>query len=324
AQLIDDLLDVSRIVTGKLRMEMQPASLTACAREASELVRTAAEAKHIELELHLDDTLPPVSGDPARLQQLVWNLLTNAIKFTLERGRVIVTVDAVGDRGRIQVRDTGVGIEPSFLPNVFQRFQQEDRLLTRTAGGLGLGLGIVRYVAEVHGGTVTAESEGRGKGATFTVLIPLMSESAAIGERSGDMTGSIKGVRVLVVEDDPGTREALTDMLGMVGAEVRSVASAVSAMRSFEAFRPDLLVCDIAMPDEDGYALLGRIRALGAARGGDIPALALTALAGDEDRRRAAEAGFQMHMAKPVDINRLVVALARLRTDRARSARGEQ
>ena len=324
AQLIDDLLDVSRIVTGKLRMEMQPASLTACAREASELVRTAAEAKHIELELRLDDTLPPVSGDPARLQQLVWNLLTNAIKFTLERGRVIVTVDAVGDRGRIQVRDTGVGIEPSFLPNVFQRFQQEDRLLTRTAGGLGLGLGIVRYVAEAHGGTVTAESDGRGKGATFTVLIPLMSEHAATGERQGDTTGPIKGVRVLVVEDDPGTREALTDMLGMVGAEVRSVASAVSAMRSFEAFRPDLLVCDIAMPDEDGYALLGRIRALGAARGGDIPALALTALAGDEDRRRATEAGFQMHMAKPVDINRLVVALARLRTDRARSARGEQ
>jgi len=317
AQLIDDLLDISRIVTGKLRMEQQSVRLASIVRAAVEVVGPSAERKHLEIDLHLDETLPPVSGDPARLQQVVLNLLTNAVKFTPEHGRVIVTVDLAGDQGRIRVRDTGAGIEPSFLPQVFKRFSQEDRAHTRSYGGLGLGLGIVRYVVEAHGGTVTADSEGKGKGATFTVLLPLMrARDERIG-RAADVAapvavGSIKGTRVLIVEDDPGTREAMTEMLGLTGAVVRSAGSAAAAMTAFEEFRPELLVCDIAMPDEDGYSLLGRIRALGSARGGDVPALALTALAGDEDRRRAAEAGFQVHMAKPVDIDRLIKALARL------------
>ncbi|MCW5802862.1 MAG: PAS domain-containing protein [Deltaproteobacteria bacterium] len=320
AQLIDDLLDVSRIVAGKLRMDMQPTSLTSTAREAIEVVRAAAERKDITLESHLDDTIPTCAGDPARLQQVLWNLLTNAIKFTPEHGRVVVTVDADGDRGRIRVQDNGVGIEPSFLPHVFQRFRQEDRVLTRTVGGLGLGLGLVRYVVEAHGGTVEVESPGKGKGATFTVLIPLVKAQPARvargwGAPARGAAEALEGVRILVVEDDPGTRETLVTMLRMTGAEVRAVASASTAMTCLGELRPELLVCDIAMPEEDGYSLIARIRALGPAGGGDVPALALTALAGDEDRRRAAEAGFQMHMAKPVDIGRLVTALAQLRAE---------
>jgi CheY-like chemotaxis protein len=213
------------------------------------------------------------------------------------------------------VIDTGLGIEPDFLPCIFDRFSQEEHGRTRTHGGLGLGLAIVRYLVEAHGGTVQAESAGRGKGSTFTVSLPLIKKSE---ERVPDakslppgelVVGDIKGARVLIVEDDPGTREALTEMLSLSGAVVRSVESAAMAMKIFTEFRPELLVCDIAMPEEDGYSLLGRIRALGSARGGDVPALALTALAGGEDRRRAFEAGFQVHMAKPVDIDRLVTAL---------------
>jgi two-component system CheB/CheR fusion protein len=254
-----------------------------------------------------------------RLQQVVANLLTNAIKFTPERGRVSVTLDSAEGRGRIRVADTGVGIEPDFLPHIFNRFSQEERGQTRTHGGLGLGLALVRYLVGAHGGTVQAESAGKGKGSTFTVSLPLMKKSDVQGpgrEREppgAERVGDIKGVRVLVVEDDSGTREALTEMLGLSGADVRSAESAATAMTLFETFSPELLVCDIAMPDEDGYSLLRRIRALGPERGGDVPALALTALAGQEDRLRAFEAGFQAHVAKPVDINRLVVALTRLK-----------
>jgi two-component system CheB/CheR fusion protein len=329
AQLIDDLLDISRIVTGKLRMEMQPVRLTSIVQEATDVVRSSADLKHIAFELHLDEAVPPVSGDPARLRQVVLNLLTNAIKFTPERGNVSVIVDAIDARGRIRVSDTGAGIEPSFLPHVFERFTQEDREQTRRVGGLGLGLGIVRYIVQAHGGTVEAASEGKGKGATFTVLIPLLKGAApVVGPEARAPTPrtevSLEGTRILIVEDDRGTREALTEMLALAGAETRSAASAADAMDVFEAFRPELLVCDIAMPDEDGYSLLRRIRALGPARGGDVRALALTALASDEDRRRATEAGFQQHVAKPVDITRLVTALAGLRAapaDRSNTTR---
>lgn len=318
AQLIDDLLDISRIVTGKLRMEQQIVKLAPVVRAAIDVVGPSADRKHIDLDLDLDETMPPVSGDPARLQQVVMNLLTNAVKFTPERGRIAVTVDVVDGHGRIQVHDTGTGIDPSFLPHVFQRFSQENREHTRTFGGLGLGLGIVRYVVEAHGGTVRAASEGKGKGATFTVRIPLLRGDAVREERKQatqeSAVGSIEGTRVLIVEDDPGTRDALTQMLRSTGADVKSADSAAAGMKAFEEFRPDLLVCDIAMPDEDGYQLLGRIRTLGPERGGDVPALALTALAGDDDRRRAVEAGFQMHLAKPVDRKRLLAALARLHT----------
>jgi two-component system CheB/CheR fusion protein len=324
AQLIDDLLDVSRIAAGKLRMELQTVRLAVIVRAAAEVVGPSAARKHIELELEIDDALAPVAGDPTRLQQVIWNLLTNAIKFTPEGGRVVVTVDAAADRGRIRVRDTGAGIEPGFLPQIFDRFTQEDRELTRRHGGLGLGLSLVRHLVEAHGGTVEVESAGKGQGSTFTVLLPLMKTSAGELGPAQPSPGppaavTIEGARILIVEDDPGTREALTQMLAMWGAVVRSAGSAVDAMACFEEFRPELLVSDIAMPDEGGGSLLGRIRALGPERGGDVPALALTALASDEDRRRSAEAGFQLHMAKPVDIDRLVTALASMRTNPIRT-----
>jgi two-component system CheB/CheR fusion protein len=326
AQLIDDLLDVSRIAAGKLRMELQTVRLPAIVRAAAEVVGPSAAQKHIELALELDEALAPMSGDPTRLQQVVWNLLTNAIKFTPSGGRVSVTVDAVADRGRLRVRDTGIGIEPSFLPHIFDRFSQENREITRSHGGLGLGLSIVRYLVEAHGGTLQVESDGKGKGATFTVLIPLMKVQEQLAGRGPPApeppaATTIANARVLIVEDDPGTREALNDMLGLTGAVVRSASSAADAMACFEEFRPELLVCDIAMPNEDGYSLLRRIRALEPERGGDVPALALTALASDEDRRHAAEAGFQMHLAKPVDIGRLVAALAQLRQTRSAPVR---
>ena len=317
AQLIEDLLDVSRIASGKLRMDMRVADLPAIARGAVELVRPSAERKHVELEVDVEGDVPAVVGDPQRLQQAVWNVVANAIKFTPERGRVRVTVGVQGDRGRIQVVDTGVGIDAGFLPHVFQRFRQEERVLTRSVGGLGLGLGIVRYVVEAHGGTVEAASEGKGKGATFTIWLPLLARRVERPEVGAGPVVTFENTRILVVEDDEGTREALSKMLGLAGALVRSAATAGAAMTAFEEFQPELLVCDIAMPDEDGYTLLGRIRALGVERGGDVPALALTALATDDDRRRAAEAGFQVHMAKPVDTARLIATLTQLRASRA-------
>lgn len=323
AQLIEDLLDISRIVAGKLRMELQTVSLPPIVRAAAEIAGPATARKHLELELHVDEALAPVSGDPARLQQVVLNLLTNAIKFTPDRGRVTVTVDAVENCGRIRVQDTGIGIEPGFLPHIFDRFSQEDRELTRRQGGLGLGLSLVRHLVEAHGGTVQAESAGKGKGSMFTVLIPLMEMHGRVAEGAQPERGqpaatSIADARVLIVEDDPGTRDALTRMLRLTGAVIRTAASAADAMTCFAEFHPDLLVCDIAMPDEDGYSLLRRIRALGPERGGDVPALALSALAGDDDRRQSAEAGFQMHMAKPVEVARLVAALGQLRTNPVR------
>jgi two-component system CheB/CheR fusion protein len=329
AQLIDDLLDISRIVTGKLKMELQAVSLAFVVQGVVDTIGPTAAKKQLELQVQLDESLPPVPGDPVRLEQVVANLLTNAIKFTPERGRVTVTVDSAEGRGRIRVTDTGVGVEPDFLPHIFNRFTQEERGQTRRHGGLGLGLAIVRYLVEAHGGTVHAESAGRGKGATFTVSLPLMKKSdvpppGGKTEPPGEkVIGNITGTRVLVVEDDPGTREALTEMLRLSGAEVRSAESAESAITLFEEFTPELLVCDIAMPDEDGFNLLARIRALGPGRGGDVPALALTALAGAEDRRRVFDAGFQMHMAKPVDIDRLVTALtALLKSPKQRAGSG--
>jgi two-component system, chemotaxis family, CheB/CheR fusion protein len=316
AQLIDDLLDISRIVTGKLRMDKHPVSLATIVQVALEAVAPMVESKALELDPHLDDSLPPVSGDPVRLQQTVLNLLTNAIKFTPEGGRVTVTVDAVRGRGRICITDTGMGIEPEFLPHIFNRFSQEDHEQTRSHGGLGLGLAIVRYLVEAHGGSVKAESAGKGWGATFTVLLPLMNVSDRPAEDEGGLADpsvhSIKDVRILVVEDDSGTREALAEMLGVHGAEVRAAESAKGAMMEFETFTPELLVCDVAMPEEDGYTLLRKIRARGPTRGGDTPALALTALAGEEDKRHAFDAGFDMHMAKPVDMDRLLRAVSGL------------
>lgn len=329
-QLIDDLLDVSRIVTGKLKMDVVPVDLGMVIRAAVEGVRALTEQRSIGLEVNVDESIGLVAGDPARLQQVVSNLLTNALKFTTQGGRVSLALEKVGGRALLKVSDTGMGIAPEFLPHIFNRFSQEDGSTTRVFGGLGLGLAIVRHLVEAHGGTVRAESPGTGKGATFLVTLPLLAlqaESDHDGQprspgppggngsgaqaRPGDLTG-LQNLRVLVVDDDPALGEAVAEMLGGTGAEVRVAESTNEALKEVEEFHPEVLLCDIAMPGEDGYSFIRRLRALGAARGGNIPALALTALAGEEDRRRALSAGFQMHVAKPVDIDRLARAVQEL------------
>ncbi len=332
-QLIDDLLDVSRIVAGKLKMELEAVDLCTVVRAAVESVSAPMEKKGIRLELVLDEKIGRVSGDATRLQQVVANLLTNAAKFTPEHGQVKVVLEAADGRARLTVSDSGMGIDPSFLPHVFNRFSQEDGSNTRVYGGLGLGLAIVRHLVEAHGGTVTAESRGTGQGATFSVTLPLMtsfrddvedvqdvlrapaldeSSRLAVGREALDPPPQLTGLRILVVDDDQGSRDVLGEVLSRVGAEVRVAASADEAMHVLEDFRPGVICSDIAMPGEDGYSFISRVRARGAARGGNVSALALTALAGEEDRRAALSAGFQMHLAKPVDVTRLLHAIADL------------
>ena len=327
-QLIDDLLDVSRIVTGKLKIELEPVDLCAVTKAALESVRAPAERKAVRFKVVLDETLETVWGDSTRLQQVVANLLTNAIKFSSENGQVTVVLDSVAGNARIKISDEGCGIEPEFLPHVFERFAQEDGSTVRRHGGLGLGLAIARHLVEAHGGTIQAESAGRGKGAQFSVMLRLMKAHAEeledeviisrgpapeSGLKTVSHQDSLNALRILVVDDDLGTRDTVAELLREAGAQVRVAGSASQAMTAVEAFRPELLVCDIAMPGEDGYSFIRRVRALDAVRGGgDIPALALTAFSGEENRRRALSAGFQMHLAKPVDMDLLLQAVADL------------
>lgn len=318
-KLIDDLLDVSRIVAGKLSIEFKPVDLREVIKAAMEGGSALAERKALKFKVALDETIEDVSGDSARLQQVVANLLTNAIKFSSENGQVTVVLDRMYRSARIKISDTGCGIEPEFLPHVFDRFAQEDGSTVRRHGGLGLGLAIVRHLVDAHGGSVQAESAGRGKGATFSVTLPVIRARAEVVEdevivsRTVSPQASLNDLRILVVDDDPGTRDAVADMLRERGAQVRVAESASEAMTAVEAFRPEVLLCDIAMPGEDGYSLIRRVRALGAARGGgDIPALALTAFAGEEHRHRALSAGFQLHLPKPVDMDHLTQAVADL------------
>ena len=327
-KLIDDLLDVSRIVTGKLRFERRAVDLRAVIRAALESVASPAKRKSIKFEISLDDSLGTVSGDPTRLEQVVTNLLTNAVKFSGDAGAIRVVLDRVGDSARVKVSDNGIGIEPDFLPHVFNRFAQEDGSTVRRHGGLGLGLAIARHLVEAQGGTIHAESAGRGKGATFSVLIPLgRADSAPLREdafasehlpreRPRAVTQdhvALEGLRVLVVDDDAETRDTVGEMLRLAGAVVKTTESAAEAMTAIGRFRPEVLVCDIAMPGEDGYSFIRRVRAVGTARGGgNLPALALTAFGGVENRQRALAAGFQQHLVKPVDMDQLTQALADL------------
>jgi two-component system CheB/CheR fusion protein len=323
-QLIDDLLDVSRIVAGKLNLEMKSVDLRTVVGAAVEGVAAAVERKSIALTVRLDEAVGDVSGDFVRLQQVVSNLLTNAIKFSQEGGQVTVTLGAAERCARLEVADSGAGIEPAFLPHVFNRFSQEDTSSTRRHGGLGLGLAIVRHLVEQHGGKVEADSAGAGKGATFSITLPMMRASKRVVEgatvaiaadskaRDGGDDERIKGVRILVVDDDVGTRDAVAGILGEMGAAVSVAESAVEAMGALAASEFQVLVCDISMPSEDGYSLIRRVRALGVAAGGNTPALALTALASEDDRRRSLAAGFQMHLTKPVTGERLAAAIADL------------
>jgi len=323
AQLIDDLLDISRIVTGKIRLNVQTVDLVKVLEAAIETVRPAAEAKAIRLQRVLDSDAGPVLGDAERLQQVIWNLLSNAIRFTPKQGRVQIALQRVNSHVEIVVADNGQGISPDFLPFVFDRFRQADNSITRSFGGLGLGLAIVRQLVELQGGTVHAVSPGKGQGATFTVKLPLMIMSSMEPEpeflyREGsesflaDGSVSLDGLTILVADDNVDMRNLITYALGACGAEVVTAASAEEAMLIMtEALSPvDVLISDIGMPQEDGYALLRRIRALEPERGGRVPAIALTAHARAQDRQMALLAGFQSHVAKPVEPAELVAVIA--------------
>jgi PAS domain S-box-containing protein len=324
-QIVDDILDVSRVITGQLRIETEPTDLRRVVEAAVDTVRPAATAKSINLIAAFEPGVGPVMGEPRRLQQVVWNLLLNAVKFTPIGGAVRVGLERDAAHARVTVSDTGQGISPAFLPHVFERFRQGDQSTTRTYGGLGLGLSIVRHLVELHGGTVRAESEGEGRGSTFTVELPLL-RNADFGLRNeGDAAGSagesagrnpqsatLKGLRVLVVDDDADALNLIRAVLERTGASVTTVESAAAAWASLEASWPDLLLCDIGMPGEDGYQLIRRVRARESARGLATPAIALTAYAGDADRAHALDAGFQLHVPKPVDPADLVSVIAGL------------
>jgi PAS domain S-box-containing protein len=321
-QLIDDLLDTSRIITGKLRLNVRPVDLASIVAAAAETARPAAEARSIRLRTLLDTQAGLISGDPDRLQQVVWNLLSNAIKFTPKGGNVEVRLERAAAHVEITVADTGRGIAPEFLPHVFDRFRQADQTTTRTHGGLGLGLAIVRQLVELHGGSVQVESEGEGRGTSFIVSLPLLPPHRETPNRPASDSAQdldehncppeLAGLRVLVVDDEADTRELLAAVLASCGAQVMQAATAAEAFAQIERTRPDVLVTDIGMPEEDGYSLLARIRELPPERGGGTPAAALTAYARAEDRTRALRSGFQMHVSKPVEPAKLIDIVATL------------
>jgi PAS domain S-box-containing protein len=320
AQLIEDLLDVSRIVTGKLRLERRLLDLAPIVAAAIETVRPALEAKGVHLTTALDAGVPLTNGDPNRLQQVVWNLLANAVKFTPGGGAVAVRLEQSGGSAVISVSDTGQGIRPDFLPHVFERFRQADGTSTRTHDGLGLGLAIVRHLVELHGGTVTAESPGEGLGATFTVCLPLSAASAE-GVPSGQPGASdlgwacppeLDGLRVLLVDDQPEILQMLQEVLETCAAVVRSASSTAAALALLDTWLPDLIVSDIAMPGGDGYALIRALRARPPERGGAIPAVALTAYVRVEDRAQVLASGFQMYVPKPVEPTELLAVIGDL------------
>ena len=313
SRLIDDLLDVSRIVSGKLLLDLEPVDLEEVVRSAVDVAQPPARAKSLDLELVVDGEIGSIYGDSVRLQQVVSNLLTNAIKFTPHGGRIAVSLERDGDQAELTITDTGMGIPPDVLPQLFNRFVQADSSVTRTHGGLGLGLSIVRHLVEAHGGTVWAESPGEGRGATFRVTLPLgdaeASRSVAAPQAS---VRSIEGVRVLLVEDDDDTRDSYAAMLEELGADVRTAPSAADGFLALEEFQPQVILSDIAMPGEDGVTFMRRVRGLAPERGGRVPAAAVTALTAAEDRDRALEAGFQMYVRKPVDALHLQSVVATL------------
>ncbi|BCL38601.1 response regulator [Nostoc sp. MS1] len=314
AQLIKDLLDVSQILRGKLTLNISPVDLKTTISAALETVRLAAEAKSIQLYSVVGLNIGSVLGDITRLQQVVWNLLANAVKFTPNGGRVEIRLSKVGTYAQIQISDTGIGIATDFLPYVFDSFRQADSRSTRNFGGLGLGLAIVKHIVEMHGGTVTAQSLGEGKGSTFTVKLPLMQVRNQITEDTAQPQNpaELDGVKVLLVDDETDSRELAAFVLQTSGAEVTQAKSALTALQALIESKPDVLVLDIGMPEINGYMLLQQIRSLSPEEGGQIPAIALTAYAGQLDKERAISEGFQAHLSKPVEPTELVEVIARV------------
>jgi len=324
ARLIDDLLDVSRIITGNLRLELNPLNLGPIVEAAVDALRPTADAKGIGLLMEFAPVARLVRGDANRLRQVIWNLLSNAIKFTPKRGHVTITLDCVESLARLTVRDTSEGISAEFLPYVFDRFRQAEGSISRKQGGLGLGLAVVRHLVELHGGNVRANSEGLDKGSTFQVELPMAQERrdpARAEERRqeierrrslGGERVSLEGIHVLLVEDDEDSRKLLSVMLKQHGAEVTPASSAADAYRLFNEKLPDVLISDIGMPEQDGYELMRRIRELPVEKGGLIPALALTGYATRKDRDLSLSAGYHRHIAKPIEQGELVAAIASL------------
>ncbi|MEH2044474.1 hybrid sensor histidine kinase/response regulator [Nostoc sp.] len=318
AQLIEDLLDISRILQGKISLNIYPVDLTSVISAAMETVRLSAEAKSIEMHISLEPNLGQVLGDSSRLQQIVWNLLSNAVKFTPEGGRVDIRLSSCSKSNSnsaiIQVSDTGKGIDPNFLPYVFEYFRQENSSTTRKFGGLGLGLAIVRHLVELHGGTVQVESEGEDRGATFTVRLPLIQNQLEIKQdnSNSEPSSNLNGVKILVVDDDTDTREFIVFLLEQYGANVTAVTSANEALAALAQSLPDILLSDIGMPEVDGCMFMRQLRTLPAEQGGQIRAIALTAYAGEMNAQQVLRAGFNKHIAKPVEPSELVDAIANL------------
>jgi signal transduction histidine kinase/CheY-like chemotaxis protein len=334
-RLIDDILDVSRIVTGKFSLDVRPVNLVSVIEGALDAVRPAADAKTIELLVNLDAAAGQVSGDAQRLQQVVWNLLANAIKFTPKSGHVAIELKRADSQIEIAVSDTGQGISAEFLPFVFDRFRQADSSSARQHGGLGLGLAIVRHLVELHGGTAQALSDGEGQGATFVIRLPLLAlrkpaprpmgnwasgagssaspdQANSDGDRDGSRIVQLSGIRVLVVDDETDARDTLKLILNECGAEVQTAASAKAALETIKAWRPDVLVSDIGLPQEDGYALIEQVRALEPQSGWNTPAVALTGYARSMDRDQLLAAGYQRYFSKPVEIRELASAIVSL------------
>jgi PAS domain S-box-containing protein len=326
AQLVEDLLDVSRIISGNLRLDIKPIGLSSVVKAAMDSVQLAAEAKEIQLQMIVDPVADNVKGDAARLQQVIWNLLANSIKFTPKGGKDTVKVDRATSLSQITVTDTGDGITSEFLPFVFDRFKQADGSMTRKHSGLGLGLAIARHLVEMHGGTIEANSEGEGQGSTFTVSLPLLvvSTSEAIATDSANVATpddlsaatnlvDLQGIRILVVDDEADARDMLRTLLEEFGADVITASSMRDALDVLSSpWKPDVLVSDIGMPGDDGYTLIKKVRALSPEQGGTTPAIALTGYVGVEERTRALTEGYQMFVPKPVEVSELATLIASL------------
>jgi CheY-like chemotaxis protein/two-component sensor histidine kinase len=314
ARLIDDMLDMSRILSGKLRLEMARVDVAAAVNAAIDAVRPSATARDIKVHVDVAADVGTVNGDFDRLQQIVWNLVSNAVKFTPREGSLAVTATREGAQVTLVVRDTGRGIPQEHLRTIFERFRQVDASSTRSQSGLGLGLAIVRYLVEAHGGTVTAESAGLDQGSTFTVVLPVQTPAQDADSLPRATTGrmtrqALHGVHALLVDDDDDTRTVLADTLESVGARVRQASSARQAFTLLEEERPDVILSDIGMPHEDGYDFIRRVRALPPDRGGTVPAIAVTAYARHQDAEKAIRSGFQLQVAKPVALQSLIEAI---------------
>ena len=311
-QIIDDLLDMARILRGKLALNAAPVDLSAAIEGAIDTVRTAAAAKSIQIHSEIAE-VGKVSGDAVRLQQIVWNLLTNAIKFTPSGGRAEVALTQINGFAQISVTDTGKGISPDFLPHIFESFRQEDASITRQYGGLGLGMTIVYQLVEAHGGTISAASLGENKGSTFTVKLPLL-HSPLPTEPVHPPTAllDLAGIRALIIDDEPDNLELLSIALTQAGAEVSTTTSAAEFIAAISSFQPAVIVSDVGMPEIDGYTLIQQVRALSPASGKQIPAIALTAYASETDRQQVIAAGFDQHVAKPVEPEQLIAAIVAL------------